>query len=287
MLDEPTENADRWLLTYADTITLLTAFILMIFAMSVVSRGKFSAMAASVRTGFNGNENGGPHILNGGGAHTHRHGPTKHDDPTPNFVAYQAAMRNIRDYVEQQKLSDRVSVSSDERGTVVSVLTDRMLFARGQATIAPGGAPVLDRLATALAKIPNRVEVEGHTCNLPMKSAAFASNWELSSARAGAVVRYFTEHARLSPERFAAAGYADTRPLAPNTNEANRTRNRRVEVVILKSRARTDGDALRQSELRRILVPEAVGQNGAAPDAGAATRPPDTQPSAPPATAPE
>ncbi len=146
-----------------------------------------------------------------------------------------------------------MQMRADSRGVVISLLSDGMLFARGSANLQAESNGLLDHVAQILRTAPNNVQVEGHTCDLPIHSAAFPSNWELSTARAGAILRHFTEGAEaLNPQRFTCAGYADTRPIAANDTEEHRARNRRVEIVLLKTDAQRDADALRRQEIRRI-----------------------------------
>jgi chemotaxis protein MotB len=254
------QNLERWLLTYADMITLLTAFFLMLYSMSVMNKGKFSALATSVRSGFGGSAQGGASILNGGGAHTRRPGIL----PDGIYQQYQEAMRNLHAYVEQHNLKGKVSTRDEERGVVISMVSDNMLFARGKAELSPNSAPILSRVARILTTVPNDVQIEGHTCDLPIHTAQFPSNWELSTARAGTVLRYFTEQQHLPGKRFMAAGYADTRPLAPNISEANRARNRRVDIVLLKTDQQRTADLQRQAEISRISAdkPDDQAQSG-------------------------
>ncbi len=242
------ENLERWLLTYADMITLLTAFFLMLYSMSVMSKGKFTALATSVRSGFGGIMQGGTSILNGGGAHTLHPGIL----PDGTYQQYEEAMRSLRSYVEQHHLKGKVSTRDDQRGVVISLVSDDMLFARGKAELSPASDAVLTRVTRILKTVPNNVEIEGHTCDLPIHTALFPSNWELSSARAGSVLRYFTEKQNLPERRFVAAGYADTHPLVPNISESNRAQNRRVDIVLLKTDAQQQADLQRQAEIRRI-----------------------------------
>ena len=112
-------------------------------------------------------------------------------------------------------------------------LADRVLFDLGKADLRPDARRVLDALAGVLAELPNPVRVEGHTDDLPINNERFPSNWELSTARATTVVRYFIEHHGMDPRRFSAAGYGEYHPLVPNTSAANRQKNRRVDVVIM------------------------------------------------------
>jgi len=242
-------NQDRWLLTYADMITLLTAFFLMLYSMSVMSKGKFTQLAVSVRGGFSGAATGGGKIAPGSGSAVNRLGLSAQE-----YQDYKLAMRNLRQFVEQHKLTGSVSTRTDERGVVISLIADNSLFDRGKADLRPESAAVLAQVAETLKATHNRIAIEGHTCDLPIHTAQFPSNWELSTARAGTVLRFLTGKQGLPAARFMAAGYADTRPLVSNSSEANRGRNRRVDIVILKTEAQREVDLAVRSEVRRITV---------------------------------
>ncbi len=254
LLSIPAERADnheRWLLTYADMITLLTAFFLMLYSMSVMSRGKFSMLATSVRSGFTRTQGRATTVPPG-------HGGNVHGDAqqvgAPNN--YDSAVQNLSRFVEQHNLKGQVTTREDERGVVISMVADGLLFDRGKAQLKSESAHVLDIVADVVKQAPNHVQIEGHTCDLPIHTEQFPSNWELSASRAGAVLRYFTETAELTAVRFTVAGYADSRPLAPNDSENHRARNRRVEIVLLKTDAQRDVDLLRRAEIRRITKPQ-------------------------------
>ena len=122
--------------------------------------------------------------------------------------------------------------TKEQRGLVVNIVTDRVLFDLGEATLRPQGVRVLDAIAPALKGLPNEMVIEGHTDNLPISDARYASNWELSTQRATTVLRHLLEDG-LSARKVAAAGYADQRPLKADTTAANRARNRRVAIVVL------------------------------------------------------
>ena len=242
------QNLDRWLLTYADMITLLTAFFLMLYSMSVMSRGKFSALATSVRSGFGSVTPGGTGILKDGSV-----GRASGNLSGAEYRKYQDAMADLQRFVEQQGKSKIVRVRSDARGVTISLLSDGLLFERGSAALKTESGALLDHVAQLLRTMPNDIQVEGHTCDLPIHTVAFPSNWELSTARAGAILRYFTTDTNALPsQRFTCAGYADTRPLADNDTEEHRAQNRRVDIVLLKTDAQRDAEALRRQEIRRI-----------------------------------
>jgi chemotaxis protein MotB len=229
--DEKHENLERWLLTYADMITLLMAFFIMMYSMSVLNLQKFREVAFSIRSGFGGALEGGSYGRVPQGKPTIRE-PIRSEVPTGRLPDVAEELeRNIRQRHLQQQVHTRV----EERGLVVSLVSDYVLFDIGSAEIRPGARPLLDIIAKIIEQVPNAITVEGHTCSLPIHTARFPSNWELSTQRATAVVRYLMDRHGIPAGRLAAAGYADSKPLVANDTDANRRRNRRVDIVILKS----------------------------------------------------
>lgn len=221
----------RWLLTYADMITLLMAFFIMMYSMSVVNLSKFRSVAISIRSGFGGVVPGqSKSILSTSGQLSFKPSPLEGDTTG---VAWQI-VKPLQNYIDQDPVAKKtVRVFMDQRGLVVSMPSDKVLFESGKAEIKPGADPALAKVAGIVRSISNEVRVEGHTCNLPTRSKSFASNWELSTARATTVVRYMIDKQGIPPVRLSAAGYADTRPLGRNDTERQRRRNRRVDFVIL------------------------------------------------------
>ena len=253
------DNSDRWLLTYADMITLLTAFFLMMYAMSVMSKGKFAQVASSLRGGFNASANASPSQI-GVGTHTTQIGILSEGQ----YKKYEESVQDLSRFVEQQNWKDRVQVKSDNRGTIISLASDALLFERGKAAVRSQASDLLNKVGKIVAAVPNKVQIEGHTCDLPIKTAQFPSNWELSSARAAAILRVFSEGQGVEAKRFIAAGFAETRPIQPNTTERSRAGNRRVDIVILKSAAQREADLIRKGEIQRIMAqPAASPQTGA------------------------
>jgi len=140
---------------------------------------------------------------------------------------------NLDQYIKEHALEEEMAVSVEDRGLVISVLTDNLLFPIGSAELNPGVTEILDKISELIRPISNQILVEGHTCNLPIRTPQFPSNWELSAARASRVVRFLIEEYGIAPRRLGAVGYADTRPMKKNDSEAHRQRNRRVDIVIL------------------------------------------------------
>ncbi len=251
------DNSDRWLLTYADMITLLTAFFLMLYAMSVMSKGKFAQVASSLRGGFNASANASPSSV-GVGTRTTQIGILSEGQ----YKKYQETVSDLSRFVEQQNWKDRVQVKSDNRGIIISLASDALLFERGKAGVRSQASDLLIKVGKIVAAVPNKVQIEGHTCDLPIKTAQFPSNWELSAARAAAILRVFSEGQGVEPKRFIAAGFAATRPIQPNVSDRKRSSNRRVDIVILKSAAQRESDLIRRSEIQRIMAAPATPQKG-------------------------
>ncbi|MEJ5251835.1 MAG: OmpA family protein [Chthonomonadetes bacterium] len=214
------ENVDRWLLTYADMITLLVALFIMLYSMSAVNQEKFGALAQSMRREFQAlpEHNGGKVV--GAGSIV---------DPVEQQVS------RLQQFLQEKGLQSQVRIRHEERGLVISLLSDGTLFDLGSADLKPSAKQVLDQVAEALRALPNPVLIEGHTDNLPIRTAQYPSNWELSAARAARVLRYLVQKGGIPAERLIAVGYADTRPLVPNSSPANRAQNRRVDIAVLKT----------------------------------------------------
>ena len=243
------EHADeRWLLTYADLITLLMALFMVLFSMSVVNKSKLASLKTSLHNAFS------PHVLPGGESIANTGGnaevrdikpvvriPSPAQTPmTPRAAAAAAKddsqLRQLKAEVDkeakQADVAGKVQTKITPRGLVIDILTDHLLFDSGQARVKPAGMALLDRLAPLLRQQSSRaVEVEGHTDSQPIHGTVYPSNWELSTARASAVVRALISM-NLSPNRLTATGRAYLDPSASNATEQGRARNRRVMIVL-------------------------------------------------------
>jgi chemotaxis protein MotB len=249
------EHADeRWLLTYADMITLLMALFIVMWSMSVVNAGKFDQLAVSLKDGFSGKIlPGGQAPLLPGSSDAAEQAPP--EPPLPAIMPpgrpsdgdgkrsdaaekeqedLEKLKKEIDEYSATHGLTAKLQTKVTARGLVVTVLTDKVLFDSGSATLREGGGRILDALARLLkTTVRNPIQVEGNTDNVPV-SGQFPTNWELSTARASAVVRDLIADG-VNPDRLTAAGYADRHPIATNATEAGRQRNRRVELVVIRT----------------------------------------------------
>jgi chemotaxis protein MotB len=212
---------ERWLVSYADFITLLFAFFTTMYAISTVDAQKMSKMVESMQTAFA--TSGVPAV----DTRLPRPGPDSSDVP-PAASPDAALARDLAATLG----GDLVDVTVDERGVVISI-REAGSFATGSADLSPVARDVLGRLAARVRDLSNTLRIEGHTDDVPIRSGRFASNWELSTARATAVVQYFVQEGGIAPDRLSAAGYGEFHARVPNDSDANRARNRRVDVVVL------------------------------------------------------
>jgi chemotaxis protein MotB len=244
--EEEHENHERWLLTYADLITLLLALFMMLYAMSVLDLKKYEAFQEAFTQGM------GKHVHSLPGAGDPPNGQKLQTqpgaligkpDPSPSPISDQLKPVLDEDQLKKLKekldheiaitgLSDQVQVSLDPRGLIVNVVSG-VLFGSGDATVTKNGSALLKSLGVVFQTMSNPLVVEGHTDPRPISSAQFPSNWELSTSRATAVLRSLESASRIQADRLSAAGYADTKPRTSNATEAGMAANRRVDIVVI------------------------------------------------------
>jgi chemotaxis protein MotB len=248
---EKEPNHERWLVSYADFITLLFAVFVCLYAMSQTDKAKVESLVASIRDSFGHVKHGATsdrvNVLDS--ADMRKIPAIKPDIPTPgrggedikisskgrtraevkDFYAAKSAIENV---LKSSGTQDKVNVQVTKRGLVVS-LKEAGFFDSGSADMKKSSFALMDAVAKALAPFSNPIRVEGHTDNIPISSQAFKSNWELSTSRATNVVRTLTEQYGFQPQTISAVGYGEFRPIANNDSNEGRMKNRRVDIVIL------------------------------------------------------
>lgn len=220
----------RWLLTYADLITLMMAFFVIMYAMSKADVNKFNALRTSLAMAFKTDGSAASMVFTQPGV-----------QPNQQVISMDGSSRENQDFQNiihkiQANLKDQHQVAFvvDERGLTIRFL-DNVLFDLGRADLRPDALPLLDAVGASLKNTTHYIRVEGHADNLPIHTYQFPSNWELSAARSIAVTRYLIEKHDADPRRLASLGYGEFRPLYPNTTEENRAKNRRVDIVVLRT----------------------------------------------------
>ena len=258
------DNEERWLLTYADMITLLMALFMVLFSMSVVNKSKLESLSSSLQEAFSGK-------IMPGGKNIHHSGASDKVDqspPEPPIPAIQPVMaaeakkeqeqarkseddqlrklkKQVDRYATSHNLKNKLVTEVAQRGLVIRLLTDKVAFDSGRADLKPQAEPVLHEVAKVVRRTRQPVMVEGHTDPVPIRAAQFPTNWELSTARASRVVRSLIKGG-VGRRRLGAAGYAWLHPIATNKTAGGRSRNRRVDIVLL----RRDQAAVGGGELR-------------------------------------
>ncbi|MEK4345558.1 flagellar motor protein MotB [Paenibacillus sp. FSL P4-0184] len=261
---ETRESRDRWMITYADLITLLLIFFVILYAMSSLDTDKYNIVTGSLSETFKSGSTvleGGNGILdagkstenkpestdgNGNAAATARPNDgsaeqTENETPSARELAFREQeaklaelMGVITNYVEENNLGEQIFVADKPQGIEIT-LSDRFLFAIGKADLKSPALPALQQLSGLFSDIGAKISIEGHTDNTPVSSAShYNDNWELSGARALSVLRFFLDREGLNPDNFQYAGYADTQPTADNTSAAGQQKNRRVEIIVLR-----------------------------------------------------
>ena len=225
-------NHERWLVSYADFITLLFAVFAMMYALSIVDAKKFAALAQSMRAAFNETSPSDPRAA-GSLLPNEKNNPPAARKLGAGDVA---DLGDVRAQLQQQLAkaidANQVDMEMDHRGLVISI-REAGSFATSRAELSATAQDILSKIGLSLAKVGNSVRIEGHTDDVPIHSGRFESNWELSTTRATTVVRFMLEHAGLQPQRLSAAGYAEFMPRVLGTSDSARAQNRRVDLIVL------------------------------------------------------
>jgi chemotaxis protein MotB len=240
------ENHERWLVSYADFITLMFAFFVVMFASSQADRGRAAQVSESIRKALQENQIASAiaGILGGtvddkGKGNAMLKGPGGAKPEATYTEARQQilaellpSLQFLTKELKAEIAGGKLQIKLQSRGLVVSLM-EAAFFPTGEDTIDPRTYPTIEKIASAILALPNPVRLEGHTDSVPIHNARFASNWELSAARAVAMLRLLNQRFQIPFQRMAIAGYAETFPAESNATAEGRARNRRVDLVIL------------------------------------------------------
>ncbi len=233
--DEVEEGAPGWMTTFGDMMSLLLTFFILLFSMSNVETVKFKQLLQSIKSAL-GVQNVPEAGTREGLDMLDREAEIRENAVDELGGMVQKELMKIKseveDFILKNKLGGKVTVKVGDRGTII-IISDMVLFPEGEASFTPRAKPLLLKLSKILKQFPYQVRVEGHTDNVPIHNSRFPSNWELSTARASSIVRFFITNG-IRPERLEAAGYAEYRPIADNRTREGRAKNRRVEIVYLR-----------------------------------------------------
>mgnify|MGYP001222848679 CR=1 FL=1 len=236
-------NVDRWLITYADLITILLAFFVLLYAMSQIDVARFESIARSLSVQFTSD----PSLIDLGNRADIERNPADYegldigqldqeekdgDGSSQTDAELDALYAKIRQYVVENDLETDVRVENARRGVEIT-FAEHVLFDLGRAELKRQSREVLEPLVPLLNELNNPISVEGHTDNLPIVSGNYESNWELSTARSLSVLSYLEDEG-IASKRLALVGYGEHKPIKPNDTDDNRQFNRRVNLVILR-----------------------------------------------------
>lgn len=261
---ESREGAPPWVMTFADLMSLLMCFFVLLLAFSEMDKLKFKQLAGSMREAFGvQREIKAKEIPKGTSIVAQEFTPGR-PDPTPIRDIRQHTTDDLKDYLQtyeslmQQRLEEEaeeiresfqdeldsglIDIETEDQRIIIRI-RERGAFPSGNAEIVQDFRPVLTKISDVLSGVSGQIVIAGHTDSVPISTQRFRSNWELSAARAVTVVHHLLSTNEFPPERFLIEGHADSRPLAPNDSGENRALNRRVEIVIVK------GDDLEGEEL--------------------------------------
>lgn len=243
---------ERWLLSYADFITLLMVFFILMYALSKVDVAKYNAIAQSLSIVLTGNplpslESPGPSLAPG--ASGQQDISAFGEMPEVSARQLEELEQKILEFINRDllegsnvamgesstHLADYIDVIEQERGLVISI-KNTFLFPSGSDELNPQARKVVEQLGKFLTTIPNQIRVEGHTDDLAINTTQFPSNWELSVARAATVLHILQKDAGIDGKHLSVGGYGEHKPLVPNLDATNRSKNRRVDIVILKQK---------------------------------------------------
>lgn len=220
-------NTNGWMDTYADTITLLLTFFILLYSISSVDSKKLNELSQALKNSLKGETEVGE---------LQNLEDLKVDINEINeSTEYEDLVNKLSQIIENNSLAEVIKIREEDDGVVLQ-LDETILFDSGKANLKEYSKEILDIITTIITNIDNDVLIEGNTDNVPIKSTEYATNWELSTARAVSVVRYFVESKKLDPTRFSVKGYGEFKPLVENDTPENKAINRRVDILIVEQK---------------------------------------------------
>lgn len=234
--EDPQPGAPLWMTTYGDMVTLLLCFFVLLFSFSIVDKQKFQSMIGSFQGSLGILDSGNSIIEDDFITDALKNNLTI--DQRQELEDFRKLEEVLEEYFEGSSLDSEILVSQENAGLVLR-FRDNVLFDPGKAVLKPKSKEILKDIAEFLQSpefSSKSIRIEGHTDTVPVNpTSIYPTNWELSAGRASNVVRFFIEELNLAPERFSISGYGEYQPIAPNDTAENRSKNRRVDIVILRS----------------------------------------------------
>lgn len=225
-------NTNGWMDTYADTITLLLTFFILLYSISAVDSEKLKQLNHALQSSLKGNTEVSE-------VKDIKDLEVKTKEPESGNTEYEDLAKKLNNTIEKNGLTKVIKLRKEDRGIVLQ-LDETILFEPGKADLKENNKEVLETITTIINEHDNDVLIEGHTDNVPMNNKEFASNWELSAARALSAVTYFVHDKQIDPMRFSVKGYGEYKPLVPNDTPENRAINRRIDILMVEQKVKGD-----------------------------------------------
>ncbi len=220
-------NTNGWMDTYADTITLLLTFFILLYSISAVDSEKLKELAEALQFSLTGKQ-------------SVKQLESLDDikvDIEKESNKYEDLAKKLNEIIDKNSLTEVIKIREEDRGIVLQV-DESILFDPGKAEIKESSIDILDTISKIIEETDNDIVAEGHTDNVPINTAKYKSNWELSTARAMNIVKYFIENKNINPVRLSVKGYGEYNPIAPNDTPENRSKNRRVDILVVEQKVK-------------------------------------------------
>lgn len=237
----PEGPASSWLDTYADTMTLLMTFFILLYSMSSLDAQKFKGLEEALKNSLG-------HIIitddmdltevkiDIASDNTVSVAPSDTEEPEESGKnKYEELYEKLQQLIIKNSLTETVKLRQEEDGIALQ-LDESILFDSGKAVLKTNATKLLDTIYIIISQVDNDIIAEGHTDNVPISNGLYASNWELSTARATNIVKYFIEKKKVDPRRISLRGYGEYNPIAPNDTAENRAKNRRVDILVVEKK---------------------------------------------------
>lgn len=220
-------NTNGWMDTYADTITLLLTFFILLYSISAVDSEKLKELAEALQSSLTGKQ-------------SVKELQSLDDikiDIEKESNKYEDLAKKLNEIIDKNSLTEVIKIREEDRGIVLQ-LDESILFDPGKAEIKESSADILDTISKIIEETDNDIIAEGHTDNVPINNEKYKSNWELSTDRALNIVKYFIENKKINPVRLSVKGYGEYSPIASNDTPENRSKNRRVDILVVEQKVK-------------------------------------------------
>ena len=240
-------KTDGWMDTYADTITLLLTFFILLYSISSVDSEKLKQLSQALQNSLTGTTSVKElKDINDLKVNVQNQNQNQNQNDSKNDSKYEDLAGKLNNIIEKNNLTDEIKIRKEDRGIVLQV-DESILFDSGSANIKPSSIPVLNTISKIIKETDNEIVAEGNTDDVPVKNGEYDSNWELSTERALSIVKYLIKNENINPNRISLKGYGEYNPIVPNDNDEDRAKNRRVDILVVEQRDKSDDSSSKKT----------------------------------------